>query len=122
MKARSIYHVNNIMQWVDHDPLKVIADINAALTEPEINVHGIGPHYNLVGVSHELAYWSELNSFLIGLWGRMKHDTERTEKSRMAVRDFLYEAAHAARQNWDTTSRVQSSYELLARDAAMSRR
>jgi hypothetical protein len=120
VKIKAQYHVNNIMSWVDLQPLRVIEDINAALNDPETNVHGIGPAYNLQGVSHELAYWSELNAFLIGLWGRIKHDTERTEKSRMAVRDFIYEAASAARLNWQATSRVQSSYELIAEDTKIS--
>ena len=121
MKLKTLYSVNNIMAWIDRQPHKVIEDIDAALNNPEYDPHGIGPSYNLRGVSDELAYWTALNAFLIGLWGRVKYDTERTEKGRMAMRDFLEAAAQAARHNYESTSRVLTSYEILSKESQMNR-
>lgn len=117
---KTVFTVNNIVSYVDSYGPHVIGEINNALNNPEFEPHGIGANYNLVAVSHELGYWAELNAYLIGLWGALKYHTDRNQKERMAVRDFIYEAAQAARKNWDSASRVQSSYELLAEDTRMS--
>ena len=119
-RIRSTLNVNNVMNMIDMNPNFVINEINDALNDPVFEPHGIGHGYNLQTVSYELGYWAELNAYLVGLWGRVKHDTQRTQQSRMAIRDFLYEAAQAARKNWDCASRVQSSYELIAEDTKIS--
>ncbi|SRR6266704_1010623 len=117
-----IYTVNNIIDWIINNPKQVIVDINMAVNCPQIPVHGLGPTYNLVGVSEELAYWSSLNAFLIGLWGVVKFSTERTQKDRMAIRDFIYEMAQASRHNYEATSRVLRSYEILTEETRMEKR
>ncbi len=116
-----IYTVNNIMNLVDANPRQVISDINAAVNNPQFQVHGIGPQYNLAGISHELAYWASLNASLIGLWGVLKFTTDRTQKARMAIRDYIYEMAQASRFNYEATSRVLKSYELLNEETKMEK-
>lgn len=122
MNLRDKYTVNNIMWYAGNQPAQVLNDIDSLFSAPELQVHGIGPEYNLIGVSHELAYWSNLNASLEGLAMVVKLNTDRTNKIFMAVRDGLFSMAQAARQNYEATSRVLTSYERLAKDTEADKR
>jgi hypothetical protein len=115
------YNVNNIITAADGIPNQLIDDIQALLEEPNHTVVGITPHYNLITISHELAYWANLNAYLTGLWGRLRKDAG-TNKHRIAMRDYLEAAASVSRKTYDAVSRIQSSYELIYQDTRMENR
>lgn len=123
MSIRDKYTVNNVMAYIDGGRgLELIGDVDAMVNGAGSQVHGIGPEYNLVSISHELAYWSNLSASLDGLAGVVKFHTERTQKHRMAVRDHLFLMAQACRGKYESTSRVLTSYERLAKDTEADKR
>lgn len=112
--------LNNIVEYCDNHPHYVIDYVSYMLNEDPLSIiTALHTKDDLLRAQKQLALFSNMNGWLTPLWAKMKHVTDKTQRERIAMRDFLEATAAMARQKWEAVSRNYTIYQGMVEETRM---
>jgi hypothetical protein len=126
MNARSLRGIlttNNIAEAVDDDPGAVIELIQDIIDNPDYDIPDAEvSSENVIRLMELQSYYTNQYPYLVGLWGSLRYQTERTDNVRVALRDHLEKAVSACSKKYEAASRMLTGIQVVQNESRESRK
>ncbi len=111
--------VNNVIEIADSKPMDIIQGIQKIIDDANYDIPTeVITREAIIACQVLQSYYANQHAYLIGIWGVLRVFAG-TDKRRIAIRDYLSEAASACKLRYAAASRQLSALSVLQSDMTL---